>query len=388
VRGAETPRIVLVGCSFAGLEFLYRYVRARRHLAPGELTVVEPRSHHPYIPLSHEAASGVTPPESLRFDIEALCASVGVTLVRSAAVGLDTRARLLDVEGGATLPYDQLIIAIGSEPAVPAALAEIGLVPAKWLADALELHERIRTIHLTTSAPARITVVGSGITSVEWASELAGNAIAGRRAAVTLVGQESRVLANFPPNIADRAATVLGELGIRCMLRSSVGDVAADAVVLDGGERIETDVTVWAGGVRPNELVRRLGLPLTPAGQVAVTARLAVPNVPGVYAIGDAARVVEGGAPWPTMERAIEAIWQGALLARRLAARWPDDRGPRHRLRRDFFYGLSLGPDHSLVLYGRWWVDSRIFVHFRRWLKWAYYARFRLLAVVVGPDRT
>src|SRR4051794_19256232 len=119
----ETPRIVLVGCSFAGLEFLYRYVRARRRLAPDEITVVEPRSHHPYIPLTHEVASGVTPPESLRFDIEAFCSALGVRLVRGAAVGLDSEARLLRVEGGEALSYDRVIVAVGSEPAVPAALS-------------------------------------------------------------------------------------------------------------------------------------------------------------------------------------------------------------------------------------------------------------------------
>ena len=374
------PRIVLVGCSFAGLELLYRYVRARRRLAPGELTVVEPRSHHPYIPLAHEAASGVTPAASLCFDIEAFCAAIGATVVRSSATGLDAAARLLHVDGAESLSYDHLVVAVGSEPAVATALADRAVLPAKWLADAVEVHERIRAVHATTGTPARITVVGTGITGVEWAAELAGNAIAGLRPSVTIVGIESRLLANFPPNIANRAAKVLGRLGVRCVLGRSVDDVVDDAVVLDAGERIDTDVAVWAGGVRPNELVRRLGLPLTPAGHIAVTPRLVVPNVAGVYAIGDAARVVEDGVVWPTMERAIEAIWQGALLGRRLAARWDETRGPRHRLRRDFFYGLSLGPRHSLVLYGRWWVDSRIFVYFRRWLKWAYYARFRLLA--------
>ena len=381
---SDTPRIVLIGCSFAGLELLYRYVRARRRLTPGEITVVEPRTHHPYIPLAHEAASGATPPESLRFDIEAFCAAIGVSFVRGAAIALDTTARVVHLEGGSVLSYDRLVVAVGSEPAIPAALAGQPLLPAKWLADALQVHERIRTLHLTTGAPARLTIVGTGITGVEWAAEMAGSVIAGLRPVVTLIGEDARLLPSFPPGIAARAGKVLGRLGVRCVLSRSVRDVAAGAVVLDDGERVETDVTVWAGGVRPNELVRRLGLPLTPAGYVVVTPRLAVPGVAGVYAIGDAARVVEGDIPWPTMERAIEAIWQGALLGRRLAARSADDQGPPHRLRRDFFYGLSLGPRHSLVLYGRWWVDSRIFVHFRRWLKWAYYARFRLLARSLG----
>ena len=145
-------------------------------------------------------------------------------------------------------------------------------------------------------------------------------------------------------------------------------------------ERIPTDIPIWGGGVRPNAVVRDLGLPLTPDGHVVVTSRLAVPGVDGIYAIGDIARVVEDGSPWPTMERAIEAIWQGATLARRLAGSWGDSDGPTHRLRRDFFYGLSLGTGHSLVVYRAFWLDARLFVHFRRWLKWAYYARFTLLA--------
>src|SRR5690349_8164018 len=283
----DTPRTVLAGCSFAGLEFLYRYVRARRRIAPDELTVVEPRSHHPYIPLAHEAASGATSAESLRFDIEAFCAAVGVTFVRSAAVGLDTQSRLLQVDSGPPVPYDQLIIALGSEPSVPAALADREVTPAKWLVDALELHERIRTVHAATGAPARITVVGTGITGVEWSAELAGNVIAGQRPVVTLVGEDARLLPRFAAGIAAHAARVLGRLGVRCALGRSVADVAADAVVLRDGERIDSDVTVWAGGVRPNELVKRLGLPLTPTGHVVVTPRLAVPGVPGVYAVGD-----------------------------------------------------------------------------------------------------
>ncbi len=159
-----------------------------------------------------------------------------------------------------------------------------------------------------------------------------------------------------------------------------VSDVTADSVVLDDGEHVPSDVVVWAGGVRPNPVVKAFGLPLTSDGRIAITRRLAVHDVDGVYAIGDAAQVVVDGSAWPTMQRAIEAIWQGALLARRMARPWGDDEGPEHQLRREFFYGLSLGPRHSLVLYRALWADSRIFVYFRRWLKWAYYERFTLLA--------
>ena len=375
------PRIVLVGCSFAGLEFLYRYVRRRRgRLTRGELTVVEPRSHHPYMPLAHEAVSGASAPSSLRFDIATFCASVGVGIVRGRATSIDCRARIVSVEGSAPQPYDRLVVAVGSEPAIPGALAGKGVVPAKWLTDALELRDRIAVVHATTRAPARLTIIGAGITGVEWAAELATSRIAGVRPIVTLVEREARLLVDFAPRVATRASRVLGRIGVPCLLGRPVSEITSDAVVLDGGERIPTDIPIWGGGVRPNQVVKDLGLPLTSDGHVVVTPRLAVPGVDGVYAIGDVARVVEGGSPWPTMERAIEAIWQGALLARRLAGRWEDRDGPAHRHRRTFFYGLSLGTGHSLVVYRTLWLDARLFVHFRRWLKWAYYARFTLLA--------
>ncbi|HUQ80308.1 MAG TPA: FAD-dependent oxidoreductase, partial [Gemmatimonadaceae bacterium] len=180
------------------------------------------------------------------------------------------------------------------------------------------------------------------------------------------------------------AARALDRLGVRCVLSRTVHDMSANVVVLDDGQTIDTDITVWAGGVRPNRSVARLGLPTMSTGHIAVTPRLAVETLEGVYAIGDVARVVEGGTTWPTMERAIEAIWQGSLLARRLAGQWADDDGPTHRLRRDFFYGLSLGPRHSVVVYGKAWVGSRLFVSFRRWLERAYYVRFALVARWLG----
>lgn len=374
------PRIVLVGCSFAGLEFLYRYTRRRGRLSPGELTVVEPRSHHPYVPLAHEAAGGVTAPQSLLFDIEAFCASIGAGFIRDAATGVDTRARLLHNDGGSPVPYDRLVVAVGSESAIPAALAQRGIVPAKWITDGLELRERLHGVHTATGVPARLTIVGIGITGVEWAAELSASPIGGLQPVVTVVGREARLLPEFAPGVAHHAGVVLDRLGVRRILGRMVSDVTADSVVLDDGEHVPSDVVVWAGGVRPNPVVKAFGLPLTSDGRIAITRRLAVHDVDGVYAIGDAAQVVVDGSAWPTMQRAIEAIWQGALLARRMARPWGDDEGPEHQLRREFFYGLSLGPRHSLVLYRALWADSRIFVYFRRWLKWAYYERFTLLA--------
>jgi hypothetical protein len=76
------------------------------------------------------------------------------------------------------------------------------------------------------------------------------------------------------------------------------------------------------------------------------------------------------------MRRAVEAIWQGALLARRIAGNHAADAGPAHTLRPDFWYGLSLGAKRSAILKGARISERAMYVRARRWLQWAYYRRF------------
>jgi NADH dehydrogenase FAD-containing subunit len=251
------------------------------------------------------------------------------------------------------------------------------LVAAKFLPDAIALRRRLHVLRVSGWHLLRVVVVGAGITGVEWSAELAGGRVDGTRVATTLIGAEVRILPRFHYAVSQRAARRLSRLGVEMLTYHRVIRVARDHVVLEGNTSVPCDVIVWAGGVRPNPLIATLGLPLTPRGHLVVSPRLAVPGHDGIYAMGDCARIVDEGREWPTMERAIEAIWQGAYLARRFTAAWPADAGPPHRLRRDFFYGLSLGPRRSAIIYKRLCIEGRSLVWFRRWLQWAYYTRFR-----------
>ncbi len=123
-------------------------------------------------------------------------------------------------------------------------------------------------------------------------------------------------------------------------------------------------------------MLAEFGAPLGEDGRIVVTPRLEVNGCDGLYAIGDAAQIVEDGNPWPTMRRAIEAIWQGALLARRIAGHYPAGAGPSHRLRTDFWYGLSLGAKKSAIVRGGRLDERSAVCRARRGLQWAYYRRF------------
>lgn len=376
---AGAPRTVLLGCSFAGLELLYRLARRRGHFAPDEMTVVDSSEQHPYIPLVHEAASGSRAPQELLFDRKAFCERIGARWVSGRASAVDPGARAVTLEDGRTVPYERLVVAVGSVVDVPEDARGAPVVPAKFLADAMLLRRRLHVLRAGGARVLRVVVVGDGVTSVEWSAALAAGRVDGVRLAITQVGAASRVLPTFRPAVSRRAAHVLSALGVELLLGREVRTVRQDHVVLDGGASVHHDVVVWAGGVRPNPLLASLPFSRTPRGHLAVTPRLAVPGAGEVYAIGDCARIVEGEREWPTMERAIEAIWQGATLARRFAAGCPPDAGPEHRLRRDFLYGISLGPGRAAIVYKGACVDGRIGDWVRWVLKRGYYARFGLV---------
>jgi NADH dehydrogenase len=389
VASPSARRTVVLGCSFAALEFLYRACRRRGRFGPGEITVVEPLASHPYIPLVHEMVSGARPVSALEFDTARFCRGIGATLVHQAAESLDPTGRTVRLADGTELPYDRLILTVGSVPDLPLGLgAADDVYAAKFLHDAVRLRARLLALATENADPVRVVVVGAGITGTEWSAELAGRGVSGARLAVTLIGREPRILPELPDNVARHAARRLDRLGVRVLLGHKTVAARRGAVTVVGetgnGADVVCDIVVWAAGVRPSPFVGRLGLPVTAEGKLVVTPRLDVPGHPEIFAAGDAARIVENGHEWPTAVRAIEAIWQGAYLGRHLVADMARGTRPRYRFRETFFYGVSLGPRHSLIVYDRWWLDGKIFVAFRRWLQWAYYARFRILARLRG----
>ncbi|HKT06777.1 MAG TPA: FAD-dependent oxidoreductase [Gemmatimonadaceae bacterium] len=379
---SAATRTVLAGCSFAGLEYLYRTVRRRGRFAPGAMTVVDPRPIHSYVPLAHEVTGGVRDAEELRFDAAGFCKAIGAEWMQGAVSTLDREKQVVGLADGRSVPYDRLVIAIGSVPNLPEPFARSpAVIPAKFVDDAAALRRRLHVLRVSGASVLRVVVVGGGITGVEWSAELASGRVDGSRVATTLVCDTSRLLPTFARSVSQRAAAELSSNGVELLLGRHATGLSRDHVLLEGGTAVPCDVVVWAGGVRPHPVVATFGLPVTADGHLIVNARLEVEGDPAIRAIGDCVRVVEGGREWPTTMRAIEAIWQGAALARLMD---PDPkRVPKpHKLHRDFSYGISLGRRRAAIVNGRFILGGRAVVAFRRLLQWGYYRRMQRVAAM------
>ncbi len=185
-------------------------------------------------------------------------------LVRGDAVV--TRTGVVSV-GDRELEYDRLVIATGSEPAIP----PIPGLDEYWTnVEATETQE----------VPEALTVLGGGPVGCELAQFFAR---VGSK--VTLVQADDRLLTRIDAEAAELVADGLREDGVDIRLGAKVTSIDVDVVVLGDGARIPFTRVLVATGRRPNlDGLDSLGLTTNHGGIVVDERMRAAENV---WAIGD-----------------------------------------------------------------------------------------------------
>jgi NADH dehydrogenase len=95
-------------------------------------------------------------------------------------------------------------------------------------------------------------------------------------------------------------------------------EVGPRRLVLKTGERVPTRTSIWCAGVKSSELLARSGLPLDESGRVRIKPDLRVEGFDNVFALGDAAFLVDerSGRPLPPLGQV--AFQQGTHAAKNL----------------------------------------------------------------------
>ncbi|MET7694232.1 FAD-dependent oxidoreductase [Streptomyces sp. NPDC005483] len=205
-----------------------------------------------------------------------------VRLVVDTVTGIDPAGRNVSLATGDTLGYDYLVYAVGSgsaDPDVPGA-AEFAH-PIATLEDA----RRLRPLVDAVPSTAPVTVVGAGPAGIETAAELAEE---GR--AVTLVCGgvlgpylHPRGRRSVARRLAGLGVTVLEGPGTR------VTAVARDAVRLDDGRELSSEVTIWTAGFGVPDLAARSGLSTDALGRLRTDETLTSVDDEHIVAAGDSA---------------------------------------------------------------------------------------------------
>jgi NADH dehydrogenase len=331
--------IVIAGGGFGGAMAARELERIMPKQA-ARLVLVNDVNFMLYTPFLPEAAAGTLEPRHVVTPLREILKRTYLRL--GAVVGHDPQQRTVELHtrDGETerLPYDQLLLALGSVSRVlPVPGLSEHAVGFKSLADAIWLRNHVvETLEAANASddPARrdelltYVFVGGGYAGLEALAELqdfAADAMESYpRARLhgmrwVLVEATGRVLPEIDAGLAEYALRQLRGRGIDIRLETTLEEVTADRARLSNGETLPTRTVVWTAGVAPHPSLRKLDLSLDERGRVPVDDHLRVRGSDSVWAIGDCAAVPDprGGVCPPTAQHAVR---QGPVAARNIAA--------------------------------------------------------------------
>jgi NADH dehydrogenase len=333
-------KIVVAGAGYAGLHVTLRLTAKLRNHPEVELILVDRNDYHQAITELPRVASGTRAADAVRIPLQEVLAT-RVRFVQTEITGFDLAGRRLLTAAG-PIDWRRLVLALGSRPndfAIPGlAQRTLSLYSA---ADAERVWEAV-TKALTAAAAAAdpgqqrrlatVVVGGGGATGVELAGELAeilpqvagAYGLAADRPAVQLVEAGPAILAGSSPQLIDKAARILSDLGVQVRTNATIAAATEEGFRLADGQLVEGGVFVWAGGLKAPGLVADSELPTGHNGRVKVDRYLRVLDHPEIYVAGDLASVTDprtGHALPPLAQVALE---EGETAARNLDAELED----------------------------------------------------------------
>jgi NADH:ubiquinone reductase (H+-translocating) len=329
-------QIVIAGAGYAGLHVALRLTAKLRNDPKVELTLVDRHDYHQALTELPRVAGGTRAADAVRIPLQGMLAK-RVRFVQTEINGFDLTGQRLLTEAG-PIGWRWLVLALGSRPndfAIPG-LAQRAL-SLYSVSDAERVWAAVGTA-LTAAAAATdpeqqrrlatVVVGGGGATGVELAGELAemlpevatGHGLAPDRPAVRLVEAGPTILAGSSPQLIDKAATILSDLGVQVRTNATIAAATEEGFRFKDGELVHGGVFVWAGGVKAPELVAGSGLPTGHNGRVKVDRYLHVLDHPQIYVAGDLASVVDPRSGHVLPPLAQVALEEGETVARNLDA--------------------------------------------------------------------
>jgi NADH dehydrogenase len=331
VAMSATTHVVIIGGGFGGLSAAH-VLRNRKGV---RITLLDKRNHHVFQPLLYQVATATLSAGDIASPIRwVLRGARNVRVLLGEAARVDMANHRVELTDGATLDYDQLIIATGSSHTYFGHPEWERVAPGlKTLEDAFEIRRRVlkafERAERETDDQRRLELLTSSwweVVRPAWSSRARSPKSPGRRSVTSSTRSIRRgrgscsskagssILATFPEKLREAARRSLRRLGVEVMEDTRVTGVDDHGVTIEPGGRVVAGTVLWTAGVAASPLVSTLGVPLDRAGRVMVQPDLTVPGHPEVFVVGDAAALHQDGRLLPGVA---QTAMQGARTRRR-----------------------------------------------------------------------
>jgi NADH:quinone reductase (non-electrogenic) len=251
----NAPRVIVVGAGFAGLAA----VKELRQVG-AKVLLIDRNIYSTFQPLLYQVATGGLNPGDVAYPLRSLARRKAAKFRPGELAGIDPAVRRITLTDGTVLDYDYLVLGTGVSAAfygvTGAAEHTFGLY-TRHDAVALRDHIMARLERLDAEGPGNgvnFTVVGGGATGVELAGALAelrddADAFPDVDRAdvhIRLVEMAPALLAPFHPKLQRYALAELSRRGVDVHLNTKISEITEDQVILANGDKLPSDVTVWA----------------------------------------------------------------------------------------------------------------------------------------------
>jgi demethylphylloquinone reductase len=304
----SAPRICILGGGFGGLYTALRLDQlAWEHGNKPEITLIDRQTNFLFTPLLYELVTGELQSWEIAPPYGELLKGTDIRFVQGSVDKVDRVQKSVTLVNETAITYDRLVLALGCETpseSIPGVTEHA--IPFRSLQDAHRLDAKLRLLEESSAERIRIAIVGAGYSGVEVACKLADRLK--ERGRIRLIQSRDMILSDAPEFNRNAALKALEQRGIWVDLETTVSEVTADSIGLiykGQTDIIPAEIVMWTVGNQVSPAINHFELPLTAQGKISVTEMLQVTDNPEIFALGDAAAIVNGeGKSTPTTAQA------------------------------------------------------------------------------------
>jgi NADH dehydrogenase FAD-containing subunit len=387
----EKPRIIIVGAGFGGLFCAKDLKNVDAHI-----TLIDRQNYHLFQPLLYQVATGFLGMNDVALPIRSMFRSQpNIDIIMAEVSGLNTTKRCVLTSNG-NYPYDYLVLATGAryhffgheswsehvqvlktlEDAIGVRQRILrSFEQAEWEKDP-EKRKELLTYIIIGGGPTGVEMAGAIADAINYAFKREFHHIEPADTRIMILESAPTILGGMPQNLSLYARRVLGEKGVRIECNITVKDIKSGCVITDKGTFC-SQMILWAAGVRPLPISDWINIEPDKRGAIPVLDDLSIIGHRDIFAIGDAATVMQDGKPLPAL--AAVARQEGIYLAQLL----------KHRLNRkpykSFYYRnygtmATIGRNEAIADFG--WITLK------GWIAWVIWGLVHIFFLTGFRNRT